>query len=92
MIRIEGLGESQHYRAVIHYGDAYAPLTESDIDALGQCLNLSTNDFLDAFPKKVTENQYLQNRIREAIATIENRDSCTTTLKDSIKSLLDPPR
>ena len=92
MIRIEGLGESQHYRAVIHYGDAYAPLTESDIDTLGQCLDLSTNDFLDAFPDKVTENRYLQDRIREAMTTIENRDNFTTTLKDSIKSLISPSR
>ncbi len=87
MVRIEGLAESQHYRAVIHYGHAYAPISEADIDALGQCLELSADDFLNALPEKVTGNRYLQDRIREAIATIDDRTALMNTLKDSVRTL-----
>lgn len=88
MVRIEGLAESQHYRAVIHYGDSYAPIAEGDIDALGQCLELSPDDFLNALPEKVTGNRYLQDRIREVIATIDDRIVLTNALKDSVRTLL----
>jgi|GEM_PF-2212460 len=87
MVRIEGLAKSQHYRAVIHYGEAYAPIAEADINSLGQCLELSVDDFLNALPEKVTGNRYLQDRIREAIATIDDRTSLMNTLKDSVRTL-----
>ncbi len=87
MVRIEGLADSQHYRAVIYYGEAYAPIAEADIDALRQCLELSADDFLNALPEKVTDNRYLQDRIREAIATINDRTALINTLKDSVRTL-----
>ncbi len=87
MVRIEGLAESQHYRAVIHYGESYAPIAEADIDALGQCLQLSADDFLNALPEKVTGNRYLQDRIREAIATIDDHTALMNALKDSVRTL-----
>ena len=92
MVRIEGLAESQHYRAVIHYGHAYAPIAEADLDALGQCLELSADDFLNALPEKVTGNRYLQDRIREAIAAIDDRTALMNTLKDSVRTLSAAPR
>ena len=88
MVRIEGLSASQHYRAVIHYGDAYAPIAEADISALGACLALSTDEFLSSLPEKVTSNHYLQDRIREAIAAVDDRASLSNILRDSIQSLL----
>ena len=87
MVRIEGLAESQHYRAVIHYGEAYAPIAEADIDALGECLELSADNFLNALPEKVTGNRYLQDRIREAITATNDHTALMNTLKDSVRTL-----
>ena len=92
MVRIEGLAESQHYRAVIHYGEAYAPISEANVNALGQCLDLSADDFLKAFLEKVTDNRYLQDRIREAMAGIDNRNGLINTLKESVRALSAPSR
>ena len=87
MVRIEGLAETQHYRAVIHYGDAYAPIAEADVDALGKCLELSTDEFLSVLPEKVTGNRYLQDRIREAIAATDDRTALMNSLKGSVRTL-----
>tara|TARA_B100000315_G_scaffold258674_1_gene311653 strand:- start:13703 stop:13981 length:279 start_codon:yes stop_codon:yes gene_type:complete len=92
MVHIKGLAESQHYRAVIHYGDSYAPISEADINALEQCLELSTDDFLNEVPKKVTSNSYLQDRIQESIATTNDHTTLANTLKASIRTLLLPSR
>ncbi len=87
MVRIEGLAATQHYRAVIHYGDTYAPISEAEMSALGQCLNLSTDDFLQILPEKVTGNTYLQDRIREVIARVNDKNTLTNTLKDSVRTI-----
>ncbi len=84
-LRFEFKGEEYYYKAILHIGDCYVPVTDEIIDELKQYTASAGDKFISVLIDKVGYSSYLKEQIQAELTKSENSSTQISALQQSLQ-------